>query len=510
VIVNWLLALLSAALLVLLFPRFSYVWLAPVALTPLLIACAREQRWKWRLAFGYAAGFVYWFGLCNWIQWTLEHHAGVSSAMAWFLFLLFCLAKALQMGVFATLAGTLQRSIFAVPAIAALWVTIEWTHSYTAFEWLNLGNAGSNMSVPLRLAPITGVWGLSFIFAMMSAAIASVLLRRPRVHIAWLLLLPLLLLLPDIPAPQTGTNAAILVQPNIDDETLWTPDLVSRTEQSLMVLSLKPSLLQDRPVDFVVWPEMPAPFEDTDPGFLNTVTAVARLAHADVLTGAIARTPSGAPLNSALLVAPDGHKVSRYDKVNLVPFGEFVPWPFGMLTQKVSNEAGDFAPGTKVIVSKFDDHAVGTFICYESVFPSYIRQFAASGAQVLLNISNDSWFGKSAARYQHLQIVRMRAAENARWILRSTDNGITAVIDPAGRVIREADEYKELAGRFEYRYRSDLTFYTKHSDWFVALCALLSAACLLTTLSTSRLFTALPGSRLFTTLSASRHSTTAR
>jgi apolipoprotein N-acyltransferase len=475
VIVNWILALSSAALLVLLFPPFNFAWLAPFALAPLLIACAREVRWRLRFAFGYAAGIIYWFALCNWIQWTLAHHAGISAGMAWFLFALFCLAKALQMGVFSALAGGLSRSLFAVPATAALWVAIEWTHSYTAFEWLNLGNAGSNMSMPLRLAPFTGVWGLSFAFALMSAAIASIALRKPRVRIVWLLLLVLLVFLPDVPDRQNGIDAAILVQPNIDDETQWTEELVKRTEERLMVLSMSPALLHDRPVDMVVWPEMPAPFEDTDVNFVGRVARVAELAHADVLTGVIARSPSGAPLNSALLMGRDGKAVSRYDKINLVPFGEFIPWPFGLLTRKVSAEAGDFLPGRKIVVSKTDGHSVGTFICYESVFPSFVRQFASSGAEVLLNISNDSWFGKSAARYQHLLIVRMRAVENARWILRATDNGITAVIDPAGRVIRQADEYAELAGRFEYRYRSDLTFYTKHSDWFVAVCVAMAA-----------------------------------
>jgi apolipoprotein N-acyltransferase len=205
-------------------------------------------------------------------------------------------------------------------------------------------------------------------------------------------------------------------------------------------------LTRDRDVDLIVWPEMPAPFEDTDITFVGRVASVAKMTHAAVLTGVIARARDGAPLNSALLMGSNGVAISRYDKVNLVPFGEFVK--------------------------------IGAFICYESAFPSYIRKFAASGAEALFNISNDSWFGKSAARYQHLQIVRMRAAENARWILRATDNGITTVIDPAGRVVRTTQEYAELAARFEYRYRQDLTFYTRYGDWFVALCALLAAGTL--------------------------------
>ncbi|HEX4278623.1 MAG TPA: apolipoprotein N-acyltransferase [Bryobacteraceae bacterium] len=478
-ILNWGLALLSSALLVLLFPRFSWIWLAPIALTPLLIACARETRWRWRFAMGYAAGVAYWFGLCNWIQWTLAHHAGVNAVVAWFLFALFCLAKALQMGLFAALAGPLMRSPLALPAIGALWVAIEWTHSYTGFEWLNLGNAGSNMSIPLRLAPFTGVWGISFVFALMSAAMASVILRRRRLHILWLLLLPAMIFLPEVPVAERGTASAILVQPNIDDETDWTPELLNRTEQQMAILSLSPVVNGERAVDVIVWPEVPAPFEEADPDFLRVVASVARTSGAAVLTGIVSRAADGAPLNSALLIGPDGRKISRYDKVNLVPFGEFVPWPFGLLTRKVSAEAGDFAAGSRVVVSSVDGHGIGTFICYESVFPSYIRRFAASGAEVLFNISNDSWFGKSAARYQHLQIVRMRAAENARWILRATDNGVTTVIDPAGRVVRSTQEYAELAARFQYRYRDRQTVYTRFGDWFVALCALIAAPCLM-------------------------------
>ena len=475
-ILNWVLALLSSVLLVVLFPRFSFVWVAPVALTPLLVACAREDRWLWRFALGYSAGFVYWFVVCTWIQATLAKYAGVSPAVAWFLFVLFCLAKAAQTGAFAALAGPLFRSSIAVPAIAALWVALEWTHSWTGFEWLNLGNAGNDMTVPLRLAPITGVWGLSFVFALMSAAIACLILRLPRSRFAWLLLLPGLYLLPDIPDVERGNSAAILVQPNISDDAEWTPAMVNSTERQLSMLSLSPVLSRNGDADLIVWPEMPAPFYDYDPAFTAIDSSIAESAHAALLTGVVGRAADGAPLNSALLTGSDGRIISRYFKVHLVPFGEFVPWPFGLLTKKVSSEAGDFEAGRDVVVSRIGAHKIGTFICYESVFPSYIRQFAAAGAEALFNISNDSWFGKSAARYQHLQIVRMRAVENHRWILRATDNGITAAIDPAGRVVGAAKEYEELAARMPYQYRQDLTFYTRFGDWFVGVCAVLALA----------------------------------
>jgi apolipoprotein N-acyltransferase len=472
VILNWILALVSAGLLVLLFPPFNLYWLSPLALAPLLIACARESSWRWRFGFGYAAGIVYWFGVCHWIQWTLAHHAAMGDGLAWFLFALFCLAKALQMGVFASLSGLLIRKPYGVPAIAALWVAIEWTHSYTAFEWLNLGNAASDLPLPLRLAPITGVWGISFSLALIAVVVATLATRTQRHPGFWLAVLPTLYFLPDVPAFRPGTQGAVVVQPNIDDEAVWTGDLLRETERQMRLFSL-PLAGRDHATSIIVWPEVPAPFYENDPEFVDLVSGIAKQADAAVLTGVVAHVGGrGAPLNSALLIAPNGNRVSRYDKVNLVPFGEFVPWPFGMITQKVSTEAGDFAAGSDVVVSRMDGHRIGTFICYESVFPSYIRRFADSGAEVLFNISNDSWFGKTAARYQHLLIVRMRAAENRRWIVRSTNDGVSGVIDPAGRVVRTLPEFEESSAHLPYDYVTGTTFYTRHGDWFVLLCAL--------------------------------------
>jgi apolipoprotein N-acyltransferase len=156
--------------------------------------------------------------------------------------------------------------------------------------------------------------------------------------------------------------------------------------------------------------------------------------------------------------------------VNLVPFGEFVPWPLGFAT-KISTETGDFAAGQRVVVSPVGDHKAGTFICYESVFPNFVRKFAAGGAQVLFNISNDGWFGKSAARQQHLDIVRMRAAENRRWILRATNDGITATIDPAGRLRGDLPLYMEGTSYTGFSYISERTVYTRWGDWFAVVCA---------------------------------------
>jgi apolipoprotein N-acyltransferase len=161
--------------------------------------------------------------------------------------------------------------------------------------------------------------------------------------------------------------------------------------------------------------------------------------------------------------------VDRYDKIHLVPFGEFVPPLFGWVN-RVTGEAGDFAPGNRIVVFPVRDHKLGAFICYESAFPHLVRQFARNGAEALFNLSNDGYFGRSAAREQHLKLVRMRAIENRRWIVRATNDGITAVVDPSGRITERLAPYKEAAARAGFSFLSQTTFYTSHGDWFAWAC----------------------------------------
>jgi apolipoprotein N-acyltransferase len=446
-----LIALLSAALLILVFPGFNLTFLAPFALVPLLYALDRKPDWR----FSYATGVLFWFGLCYWIQFTLANHGDSGEIGGWALFVLFALAKGLQMVVFGFLAARAMRTRWAVPATAALWTFFEWTHQYTGFTWLLLGNATIDWPYITRIAPIAGVYGISFVLALVSAAIV----KR---QCAWLAVLLIPAVLPTLPGPQPTHQTALVVQPNIPEEEQWTVTSIERMDRRLAQLSTP-----QQPVDFIVWPEVPAPIYDTDAG----LPAIAERAHAKFLAGVVSRASDGAPLNSALLLSSEGRVISKYDKVNLVPFGEFVPWPFELITRKISSEAGDYRAGTRAVVAE----KVGTFICYESVFPTYIRQFARDGAQVYFNISNDGWFGKSAARFQHFEIVRMRALENRRWLIRSTNNGISAAIDPAGRVTAQAPPYREATASFGFNYEPSTTFYTRNGDWFLWVCGVLSA-----------------------------------
>ena len=464
---TWALALLSSALLILIHPGPALSWIAWVALGPLVLACALERRAKYRFLFGWTAGVVYWFAVCNWIQFVLEFHGRMGFWGGWGSFLLFCVLKAIHLGVFAWLAGFITGRWWSPVAIAALWVGLERTHGTFGFAWLALGNAGIDMGPLLRVAPLVGVYGLSFIFATVAAALAC---RR----YAWIAVPLVIFVLPPLPTvPATGTAAVI--QPNLAEDEDWTTVTVDRMEQRLVTRSL--DLAVQSRTRLIIWPESPGPlYYFTDPRFKQYATDLARTAGAYFLFGTVGYTAAGAPLNSAVMLSPGGELVDRYDKMYLVPFGEFIPPMFGFVN-RITQEVGDFVPGNRVVIFPAGDRKIGVFICYESAFPHLVRQFRDAG--LYINISNDGYFGRSYARQQHLSLVRMRAVENRRWIVRSTNDGITATIDPAGAVTQQLEPYKETAALMNFGYSREPTPYAQYGDWFAWACLILSlSACI--------------------------------
>jgi apolipoprotein N-acyltransferase len=362
---------------------------------------------------------------------------------------------------------------------AARWCAVPtWpTRSALGFAWLALGNAGITMPLPLRLAPFTGVYGLSFIFAVTAATLAVIILRRGRRQLYWLAVVPALLLLPDLPAPESGGATAVLAQPNMSEEEQWTPESSARVRDELVTRTLRSAIGSG--AKLILWPEVPGPiYYYEDPVFREEAARLARRTQAYFLFGTVGQTPGGAPLNSAVMLKPDGDFEDRYDKINLVPFGEYVP-PLFSWVNRITQQISDFVPGNRIVVFPIGEHKLGAFICYESAFPHEVRQFANGGAEVLVNLSNDGYFGHSAAREQHLEIARMRAVENRRWLLRPTNDGISAVVDPAGRLAMRLPMYRETQARATFEYHSEKTFYTIRGDWFAWSCLLASIAALI-------------------------------
>ena len=223
-----------------------------------------------------------------------------------------------------------------------------------------------------------------------------------------------------------------------------------------------------------------------EPQFQAAVAAVARGDHAYVISGSIGgRTPgdtseSNEVYNSAALMSPDGRWTARYDKIHLVPFGEYVPFKSLLsFADKLTRGVGEFERGAGREPLQAGNTKLGLFICYESVFPDEVREFARNGAQVFVNISNDGWYGDTGAIGQHFNQARMRAVESHRWLLRSTNTGITAAIDPYGRVVARAPRNLRTTLEAPYGLLTGTTFYTRHGDWFAYACAIISVGALL-------------------------------
>ncbi len=507
----WLLAVLSGGLQVIIFPSINFYWLSWIAFTPLLLAilAARERDGQTLPAtagkgflLAYVSGLIWGAGSCYWIFHSMHVFGGLDTVTAVGVVVLFCLALAIHFGVFGLLLAVLgarkhmRRALIMTPF---LWVAVEFARTrITGFPWDLLGTVQVE-NIPLtRIATATGVYGLSFEIMLVNAAFAAAFLlptaRQRLVLAAGLVAAAILQLGVLVPPPPTAaTQTARLVQSNVPimEESQWTPQYFQQTVSELRQLSVPTDVQLNEPIPhLVIWPESPSPFYTNDPNFRRQLGETAREAKAWMIVGDLGVNPTSAPgrlFNSASLVSPQGQWVARYDKIHLVPFGEYIPFG-GLLgfAHKLTKAVGEFERGTERMVYPLDGQKVGVFICYESIFPDEVRQFARNGAEVFVNVSNDGWFGRYGAPQQHLNQARMRAIENKRWVLRDTNTGITVSIDPYGRVVARAPREVRTSLDVPYDLISATTFYTRHGDWFAWACAIIAVVALILHFRTRR------------------------
>lgn len=495
---GWLLAVLSAALQILSFPSPGEYFLCWIAVAPLFVVLI-DRRYSPTVLRGailaYLNGVLWYAGTCYWIFHVMHSYGNVAKPVAAGVLVLFCLYLALYHAAFGFLLGALSRSrAFANARVLMLapilWVGVEYARAHiTSFPWDLLGYAQVNNLPLTRLATFTGVYGLSFVIALVNSVLALgfLLPRERRMAVAMIGVLGAIALESGVLVryPQLAPDrVAELVQQNLPiSETNWPPAYYDLTIAGLVQLSAS-SVPHDgtRNSDsqLIVWPESPAPFVTSDPRFQHWVAALAQDSHAYLIVGSLGVTPTSKPdkpliFNSAQLVAPDGGFISRYDKIHLVPFGEFVPFRNLLsFAESLTHDIGDLSRGNQRNAFRIDGHGVGTFICYESIFPDEVLLFARNGAELFVNISDDAWYGDFGAPGQHLNMARMRAIENGRWLLRATNNGITASISPLGEVVTAAPRNTRVVLQAPYKFDSGTTFYTRHGDWFAAACAIIS------------------------------------
>ena len=499
--VRVLLAIASGAALGLAFPGYNLSLFAWLAVGLLLLASAGAGRLE-SLLYGFLHGVVFYPVVLTWVAAVLHRYGHLSWWTATGLVGLIGIVGGVVSSVFSASVAFVSRKENGLACLLApfLWVALEFARThlpFIGFPWNLTGYAASGNLALLQLTTVTGIYGLTFLIAAYSSLLTYALLtgtRSPRT--AAIVVTGVLLLLAEggkYLVPRTTPHfAAHLVQTNFPQSErypanwleLHAADLGELERISIDGAKGSPGL--------VVWPEVPAPFSLQEPQFEQRALRVAHDSASDFLVGVVdwKRSASGIwqASNSAALLDPAGQRIFIYDKIHLVPFGEYVPlrrWITfaGRLTADVS----DFTPGTEYRVGRLPltqtpfpspERKFAVFICYEAIFPSEVRRFVANGAQLLMNISNDGWFGRSAAPEQHLMMARVRAVENRRWLLRDTNNGYTVSIDPYGRIVAllSTDVRGQLSA--PYDFRTDLTLYSRFGDWFAWLCVFFSAGML--------------------------------
>ncbi len=497
------LAVLSAALLVFSFPDFNLWPLAWVGLVPLLLAVARRPRSGSSFLLGWITGALFFYGSCYWLTHAMIRYGGIPAWLAYLLlipgpFIAGLFPALCSMGLARVVSRWGVRALFVAPL---LWVTLEWARLGVIGQlWNAIGYSQAYMTPLIQTARWGSVYAVGFLIVMVNAAIAYVLLLRTTRAVktagAALLSTALIILVAFLTAPSNtqpesnGAGAAALVvavQPNVpmdpQESLAETAALVERH------YALSESGLSERQ-EFsnlprvVIWPESPMNFRyAADTEFREIVARFAAKNHTSVLFNAQEPAPAGGTYNSAVFVNEEGRLVAQYDKIRLLPFGEYVPLPRWLPgVSSIPTMVGDFTPGAVYTLMPMGEARAGVFICFESAFPSIAQHFAQDGADVLVNISNDGYLGQTPVMRQHLANTVFRAVENNRPVLRVTNTGITAFITGRGEVLDATVGFQPTVRTWTIsRSSGGKTFYTRFGDLFVGLCALVSFALLLFT-----------------------------
>ena len=459
---------------------------------------------------GWLTGIL-WYGInCYWIYQTMFLYGGLPPAVAAGILVLYSLILGLYFGLFAWMVAVSRNtfgstvSLFLAPF---LWVATDLLASlFTKVPWDQLGYAQVGNLLLTRIAPFTGVYGITFVLICVNVIFVRALIAdraRWRVGFAVFAFLAAFILQSGylLHPPAAPTQAtAVLLQENlsVQQSNRWQgaewdqnvalyvdasqrtcgPAIMGMPETEALLIDPSCPSVTAKP-DIIAWPEAPSPFHEGDPRFHDLMKTLTSVTHAPVIVGNLAidfdRRGDPSFYNAATFVAPNGAFVGRYNKVHLVPWGEYVPFKeFFSFAGHLTRQVGDMTHGWRRNLFATGGHKFGVFICYESIFGDEVRLFAKEGADVFVNISDDGWYGDTSAPWQHLNMARMRAIENRRWLLRDTDTGVTTVIDPYGRLTASAPRhiFTSLAAR--YGYRSDKTYYTVHGNVFAHLCGIIT------------------------------------
>jgi apolipoprotein N-acyltransferase len=475
-------ALASGVLLAQAFPIPDLWWLAWFALVPLLLVMPQHP-----FRSGFVAGCGFFAVILYWLNIVMTTYGRMHPLLSVAVYLLLCAYLALFFAA-ATWAACRLKEVRGYPYLLTLpvfWVALEFLREFllTGFPWAALGYSQHANSALLQSAELFGVYGLSYLLMLSNTVLAELWFRhrqaqRPPLQAVVLTVLlasgcggyGLWRLTDDLDGRPERLKVTV-VQGNIPQNVKWLPEFQLETLDIYRDLTL--AAAQDDAPQLIIWPEAATPFYYQDGHALaDRVTALPRKAGAALLFGSPAyrQEPGGRRyLNSAFLLGPDGREKGRSDKIHLVPFGEYVPFKrFLPFIDKLVVGIGDFSPGT-INPLPLNGQRLGVLVCYEAIFPELARDWVRQGSGLLVNITNDAWFGHSSAPWQHLAMVRFRAVENRIWIARAANTGISAFVAPSGRVLEATPLFEKAYATLEVGLGARPGLYARSGDLVPAL-----------------------------------------
>ncbi len=492
-------AVLSGGLLVFCFPAFDFPALAWIALVPFLVSLLGKRPAEAFRA-GFFMGIPYFFGTLYWIYHSVNHYGHIPLVPSFAIVFLLCLYLSLYTGFFALLfswkiSSTRFPALFLAPVF---WVSLEFVRSYafSGFPWSSIGYSQYKFLHAIQFADITGIYGVSFLVVAVNGAVADFFIIKKRLRIMPLFSLSqtisgvaILIVLSSAVfiygywrINQSSVRKAVrvsVIQGNIEQDKKWDP--AYQREVLDTYKSLSQTAASEAP-SLIVWPETAIPFYfNYDFTLAQEISGFQQTLNSYLLFGSVlVKEPSAdasagnrtfSLTNSAVLLAPDGKPVFSYDKIHLVPFGEYVPLRKVLFfVDKLAAGIGDYVPGEQHLRAETPFGSFGVFICYEMIFPGLVRKFYSRGGDFMITITNDAWFGQTAGPYQHFSMAVFRAIENRKPVIRAANTGVSGFIDSAGRILKTTPLFKREAITMDIQPDRRRSFYSRYGDLFSYLC----------------------------------------
>jgi apolipoprotein N-acyltransferase len=483
---DYILAVLSGVLIALAFPKPAMSFLAWIAFVPLFLAIGKKTPHQ-AFRLGFIAGLTAYAGLLYWLNIVMMTYGKLHWSVSVSLFLILSAYLSIFVGVIAYLVRRAELAgISPLVSFPILWVGCEYLRAFllTGFPWASLGYSQYRILPLVQIADVTGVYGVSFLIAFANIVLYRVIravVRRESAPYPIKSLALLLCLMAGtvgygffrLNQAEEGKPLKVgLIQGNISQDVKWDPAFQEATIAIYERLSRQAAAQGG--IQLLVWPESATPFFfQDDVAYAARIKALVAELKTPLLFGSPAMEIVGGKtryLNSAFLLSPSGEILGRSDKIHLVPFGEYVPLAkFLPFVKKLVVGIGDFSPGSRAVPLNTGSVVVGALVCFEGIFPEISRAYVMAGSRLLVNISNDAWYKRSSAPYQHLSMTTFRAIENRVPLVRATNTGITAIIDSRGHIRNSTSIFTEGVLTGEVRIGTESTIYTRYGDLFAGL-----------------------------------------